>query len=151
MNFIYAHALLLTERAWSLGRGTQSIQRWTPLRLSVYVLHCYTTVITSYCAYMGQLAIAKFPSPGFSLISPIVTAGLGFFSAFKSVIYVIMKIVTHCFNRSSLLSRSLVGQCVLDNQKPNKRTKIVNVFVFTLSSLRTNVYILGICPTATPN
>ena len=37
-----------------------------------------------------------------------VTAGLGFFTVFKSFI-VIVKIVTPCFNRPSLLSRSLVG------------------------------------------
>ena len=36
------------------------------------------------------------------------TAGLGLFFCVH-VIYVIMKIVTPCFNRPSLLSRSLVG------------------------------------------
>ena len=38
-----------------------------------------------------------------------VATGLNFFCV--QVIYVIMKIVTPCFNRPSLLSRSLVGQC----------------------------------------
>ena len=37
-----------------------------------------------------------------------VIAGLGFFFCVQ-VIYVIMKIVTPCFNRPSLLSRFLVG------------------------------------------
>ena len=38
-----------------------------------------------------------------------VTAGLGFFCV--QVIYVIVKILTPCFNKQSLLSTSLVGQC----------------------------------------
>ena len=41
------------------------------------------------------------------LIGIQVTAGLGFFCVL--VIYVIMKIVTPCLNRPSLLSRFLVG------------------------------------------
>ena len=38
-----------------------------------------------------------------------ITAGLGFF--YIQVIYVIVKILTPCFNRPSLLSRSLMEQC----------------------------------------
>ena len=33
----------------------------------------------------------------------------GIYSAFKSFSYMIMKVVTPCFNRPSLLNRSLVG------------------------------------------